>query len=272
MLLPIAIAASSKKPGPSPPRSIGHARLSMSRQRHDDRWRLRRFLEIAGGGAAGVPAGVAALLASLLAMAHWLPRGADEPPLDSRSRLCCSLSPFSAISCFHLHAVWRAWKATAISAGVIMAGIPAAVALLSWLARNAVAPACWPPSRWRSPASSCSLSPAGPDDAHTLGARHGAAGWAVFCEASYVVIGKRLTGNLSPRRISALINLWGLILVTPFGLWAAWSFDFGAVSGNIWLGLVLYALAASMWTVWLWMTGAQAHPGRQGGVFTVFCR
>ena len=40
---------------------------------------------------------------------------------------------------------------------------------------------------------------------------------AVICEASYVVIGKQLTGNVSPKRISALINLWGLALVTPFG-------------------------------------------------------
>ena len=33
---------------------------------------------------------------------------------------------------------------------------------------------------------------------------------AVLCEASYVVIGKRLTGQVSAKRISALINLWGL--------------------------------------------------------------
>ena len=38
---------------------------------------------------------------------------------------------------------------------------------------------------------------------------------AVTCEALYVVIGKQLTGNVSPKRISALINLWGLLLVTP---------------------------------------------------------
>ena len=38
---------------------------------------------------------------------------------------------------------------------------------------------------------------------------------AAVCEASYVVIGKRLTAGVSPRRISALINLWGLVLVTP---------------------------------------------------------
>ena len=36
-----------------------------------------------------------------------------------------------------------------------------------------------------------------------------------------------------PRRISALINLWGLALVTPLGLWQALRFDFGAVPAAI---------------------------------------
>jgi drug/metabolite transporter (DMT)-like permease len=92
---------------------------------------------------------------------------------------------------------------------------------------------------------------------------------AVLCEASYVVIGKRLTGNVSPRRISALINLWGLALVTPFGLWQAWSFDFAAVRPATWTLLLFYALAASMVTVWLWMMGLRHVPSSRAGVFTV---
>jgi drug/metabolite transporter (DMT)-like permease len=91
----------------------------------------------------------------------------------------------------------------------------------------------------------------------------------VFCEASYVVIGKRLTGNVSPRRISALINLWGLALITPFGLWQAFDFEFGRVAAPIWLLLVFHALAASMFTVWLWMQGLRHVPAPQAGVFTV---
>ena len=92
---------------------------------------------------------------------------------------------------------------------------------------------------------------------------------AVLCEASYVVIGKRLAANVSPRRISALINLWGLALVTPFGLWQAWRFDFGSVSPTLWALLVFYAIAASMVTVWLWMKGLQQVPAQRAGVFTV---
>ena len=92
---------------------------------------------------------------------------------------------------------------------------------------------------------------------------------AVLCEACYVVIGKRLTGNLSPRRISALINLWGLALVTPLGLWQALSFDFATVRPAIWGLLLFYALAASMVTVWLWMMGLRHVPSSRAGVFTV---
>ena len=33
--------------------------------------------------------------------------------------------------------------------------------------------------------------------------------------------------------------------------------------------LVFYALAASIWTVWLWMTGLKSVPAAKAGVFTV---
>jgi drug/metabolite transporter (DMT)-like permease len=92
---------------------------------------------------------------------------------------------------------------------------------------------------------------------------------AVVCEASYVVIGKQLTAAVSPRRISALINAWGLLLVTPFGLWQARHFDFGSVGLEHWALLLYYALAASVWSVWLWMRGLRHVPAPRAGVFSV---
>jgi len=92
---------------------------------------------------------------------------------------------------------------------------------------------------------------------------------AVLCEAAYAVIGKKLTGSLAPKRIAALINLWGLALMTPMGVYAAWHFNFSSVTPSLWLLLVFYALAASVWTVWLWMTGLQTVPAARAGVFTV---
>jgi drug/metabolite transporter (DMT)-like permease len=85
-----------------------------------------------------------------------------------------------------------------------------------------------------------------------------------------VVIGKRLTANVSSRRIGALLNLWGLALVTPLGLWQALSFDFGGVPVGTWLLLVFYALAASMVSVWLWLQGLRHVPASRAGVFAVF--
>jgi len=83
------------------------------------------------------------------------------------------------------------------------------------------------------------------------------------------VIGKSLTGRLGPKRISALINLWGFALSTPFGIWFALRFDFSAVPFGIWGLLLVYALAASIGTVWLWMTGLKSVPASQAGVFSV---
>jgi drug/metabolite transporter (DMT)-like permease len=37
----------------------------------------------------------------------------------------------------------------------------------------------------------------------------------------------------------------------------------------MWLLLLFYALAASVWTVWLWMTGLKSVPASRAGVFTV---
>ena len=92
---------------------------------------------------------------------------------------------------------------------------------------------------------------------------------AVVCEASYAVIGKKLTASLGPRRITSLINLWGFALITPLGFYAAQGFDFAAVSNATWLLLLFYSLAASVWTVWLWMTGLKVVDASQAGVFTV---
>ncbi len=206
-----------------------------------------------------------------VAMAHWLRRPAQEPPIDRRTRQLLFLESLLGNFLFSILMLYGMRHADAITAGVVMSAIPAAVALLSWLflreriagrtglaiALAVLGVAILATSR---EASATHVSLLG--IVLLLG--------AVLCEASYVVIGKRLTGQVSPRRISAIINLWGLVLVTPFGLWQAQDFDFAAVSPGLWGGLVLYALAASMWTVWLWMTGLKRVPAARAGVFTVF--
>jgi len=217
-----------------------------------------------------------------LAMWRWLKKPADEAPLSTHTRRLLFLESLLGNFLFSIFMLYGVSMTTAVGAGVVMSSIPAVVALLSWLfLRERIG--------WRSLAGiACAaigitlFSLQKVDSANAL-ASAAAEPWgvsrallgnllvfaAVVCEASYVVIGKRLTDGLGPKRISAIINLWGLALVTPMGLWAALQFDFGAVSMPIWGLLVFYALAASMWTVWLWMTGLKRVPASQAGVFTV---
>ncbi|WP_040328406.1 DMT family transporter [Acidovorax delafieldii] len=217
-----------------------------------------------------------------LAMLHWLKKPADEPPLTPQVRRLLFLESFLGNFLFTVCMIYGVSLTNAVSAGVIMAGIPAAVAVMSWaFLRERVAPRTWV-------AVVCavvgialfSLSKT-EQSAHAVQALDGEntqnLAWlgqlllvgAVVCEAAYSVIGKKLTGALGPKRITALINLWGFALSTPLGLYMAWGFDFAAVRWSIWLLLLFYALAACMWTVWLWMTGLRAVPAAQGGVFTV---
>ncbi len=217
-----------------------------------------------------------------VAMLHWLKKPPDEPPLTPRTRRLLFLESFLGNFLFTLCMITGVKLTTAVSAGVILAAIPAAVAVLSWLfLRERVAARVWAGvacavlgialvalSKQELPAPFPSaLAPSGA--AHLAWLGNLLLIGAVLCEASYAVIGKSLTASLSPRRISALINGWGFVLSTPFGLWLAWRFDFGAVPASMWVLLVFYALAACMWTVWLWMTGLKSVPVAQAGVFTV---
>jgi drug/metabolite transporter (DMT)-like permease len=162
---------------------------------------------------------------------------------------------------------------SAVAAGVIMAAIPAAVALLGWIwlkesisRRVALATALAVVGIGLLSAQGASPS-AGAAQTAWLG--HLLLVGAVLCEAAYAVIGKRLTSSLSPKRITALINLWGLALMTPLGLWSASDFAWSSVPAWAWLALVFYALAASVWSVWLWMTGLRGIDASAAGVFTV---
>ena len=92
---------------------------------------------------------------------------------------------------------------------------------------------------------------------------------AVCCEALYVVIGKHLASRLPPLKVSALINLVGLLLITPFGLWEVYRFNFGGFSGGLWALLIFYSLSASLFAVWLWMSGLKQVPANHAGVFTI---
>lgn len=215
-----------------------------------------------------------------LVMVRWTWPIKGEPPLSRETRRLLFWESFLGNFLFSLCMLAGVGATSALAAGVVMATLPATVALLSWvflrealtrrhlisvgLAVLGVMLLVWA----RSPAQAVGQVGQASEQAPWWGYVLLIA--AVFCEASYVVIGKRLTAEVSPQRISALINLWGLALVTPLGLWQGWNFDFQQVKASHWLLLSFYSVAASVVTVKLWMQGLRGVPASQAGVFTIF--
>jgi drug/metabolite transporter (DMT)-like permease len=217
-----------------------------------------------------------------LAMLHWLKKPADEPPLTQKTKQLLFLESFLGNFLFTLCMIYGVSLTSAVSAGVIMASIPAVVALMSWaFLRERIGVRIWGAIAFAAfgivllALSGPAQPVASPGAQETVPASDKA--WlghlllfgAVLCEAAYSIIGKQLTQTLGPKRITSLINLWGFLLSTPMGLYVAWNFEFTTVPWTMWLLLLFYALAACVWTVWLWMTGLKVVPAAQGGVFTV---
>lgn len=211
-----------------------------------------------------------------VAMLRWLKKPADEKPLSTQSRWLVFLESFLGNFLFTLCMITGVSMTNAVSAGVIMSSIPAVVAVMSWVfLKEKISLRVW--GAVACGAIGIGLLSLAKDSHGAAAAAGGQTAWlgnvlvfcAVLCEAAYAVIGKKLTTVLTPKRISAVINLWGLLLMTPMGLYTALQFNFSTVPANIWLLLVFYALAASVWTVWLWMTGLKVVPAARAGVFTV---
>jgi drug/metabolite transporter (DMT)-like permease len=206
------------------------------------------------------------------AMLPWsLPR-ADEARLTVREQRLFFAMSFFGNFLFSICMLAGVALSSATAAGVIMATIPAAVAVGARLFL----------SETLSPRAllAVALAVGGIVLLQFARAGDGAAPQsallgnlllfgAVLCEATYVLIGKRLAAVRSPLRVSALINLWGLALMTPLGLWQLTQFDLSQVTASSWLLLLFYSLAASLFAVWLWMAGLRQVPAHQAGVFTV---
>ena len=237
-----------------------------------------------------------------IAMLHWLKKPIDEPPMASQTKRLVFIESFLGNFLFSVCMLYGVSMTSAVTAGVIMAMIPAVVALLSWaFLRERISKRVWiaivcgvlgialyslSNSELLSkyirrleqylPVINASIELNSNSKPHNTPST--SSNWlggllligAVLCEAAYAVIGKNLTKTLSPKRISALINAWGFTLITPFGIYFALDFDFRSVPTNSWLLLVFYALAASVWSVWLWMTGLKVIPASAAGVYTVF--
>jgi drug/metabolite transporter (DMT)-like permease len=218
----------------------------------------------------------------ILAMPHWLKAPQDELVMTTNTKRLVFLESFFGNFLFTICMLFGISMTSAVSAGVIMASIPAVIAVMSWFVlgekisrRVVMAIACVSLGTLVFALTNTSIL-MHPDLKSASVQTYANALWgnllifgAVVCEATYAVIGKKLTITLSPKRITALINLWGFALMTPMGLYVAWTFEFASVTSNVWILLIFYAFAASVGSVWLWMTGLKSIPASKAGIFTV---
>ncbi len=205
-----------------------------------------------------------------LVMIPWLRRADDEPLISSATRRALFLQSLFGNFLFSILILSGVAMTSAAAAGVVMAALPPLVAVFSWwFLRERAGARVW---------IAIALAAAG---IALLSTAHSSPGTepnitgnllvlgAAACEAIYVILGKRLTASLSPRRIAALINLIGLVLMTPLGLWQAAQFDFTQIGVPMWALLVFYSLSASIFSTWLWLSGLNCVPASHSGVFTV---
>jgi len=165
-------------------------------------------------------------------------------------------------------------RTSATAAGLIMSMLPAAVALFSLVAlkehvdrRTAVSVAL--AVIGVSALTIVRTGDGGPSGSHAALVGNLFMVGAVCCEATYVVLGKRLTtANVGAMQITAWINLVGFALMLPLGVWQGIGFDFARITPALWSMILLYALGASVVSVWLWLTGLRHVPASQAGVFT----
>jgi drug/metabolite transporter (DMT)-like permease len=218
-----------------------------------------------------------------LAMVPWLVRPPGEPPATRSTWKTLFVLSFFGNFLFSILMLNGVALAGASAAGVVLAAMPALVAVLSWwLLGERASARIWLAIGLAMIGMVLLAMAGGPggSDTATSGWSSGMGGAAslagplllfgcAICEALYVVLGKRLSGVMSAKRISALINLFGLALMTPFGLWQALDFDWATVNASMWALLVFYSLAASMIATWLWLSGLRYVPASHSGVFAL---
>jgi drug/metabolite transporter (DMT)-like permease len=206
-------------------------------------------------------------------MLPWLARETHAPRLDAPAQRWLFLQSLLGNFLFSICMLYGVLYSNALTAGIVMAGIPAAVAVLSWaFLKERISPRMGV-AIGLSVAAVLLLQAA--KDAAPVG-EHYAVGVAlliaaVLCEASYVVLAKKLSGYLSPKRGSALLNAWGWALILPFAAWQLWhtGFELSSITAANWALLGYYAVAASVLSTWLWFTGLRHVPAAQAGVYTV---
>lgn len=148
-------------------------------------------------------------------------------------------------------------RTSSIDAGIILATLPAITALFGFMLRGE--------RPGTAQAAAILLAVAGlglvntaaassPQDGSTLG--NLLVGAAVLCEASFVLISGRIGKVYRPIRLSLAVSAAGLVMAVPLGTQQLLTIPLAGITPATWLGVVWYALSASVFCTILWYWGA----------------
>lgn len=185
-----------------------------------------------------------------------------------------SVTGILLFTCFLLFGVRHS---TALTAGIITATLPAAVAVLSWV---------WLKERLgRFQALGVALAILGvatlslaEDNTLASSAAAGAVTipllgtgllvLAVIAEAFYTIYAKQSALHLAPLPTAFLVNLLGALLFAIPGLWQGLTFDWAQADAGIWALIVVFALGSSVFALVFWYMGVKHVEAHVAGLFT----
>ena len=217
------------------------------------------------------------------AMLHWLKKPAFEAPMSSQTKRLLFLESFLGNFLFSICMLFGVSLTSAVAAGVIMASIPAAVAVMSWLfLRERISLRVWL-------AVACAVlgvalvslskqelvAPIISGPGADLASKNAWLGnlllvGAVLCEAAYAVIGKKTHGRPEPPSVSPRSSTCGVLRWSHRSV-CGWpgALTSGRLQAQAGCCCCFTRSRPACGTVWLWMTGLKTVPANRAGVFTV---
>jgi drug/metabolite transporter (DMT)-like permease len=90
---------------------------------------------------------------------------------------------------------------------------------------------------------------------------------AVCCEATYSLVGKRLTADLSPLGISVGVALVATAVFAPFAAWDAVHMSWGDATVGDWLAVLWWGAGTFALGSWLWFEGMKRTTPARASAF-----
>jgi drug/metabolite transporter (DMT)-like permease len=160
---------------------------------------------------------------------------------------------------------------SALEGGLVLSALPAAIAIGSalWL-RERLAARSWLAALLAGVAMA--VITLARTEVHAPGSLAGNALVlvAVFGEAVYVLLAKRVAGRVGVITASFWMQLFSALLLLPLSLIAAPDLAFGAIDARIGALLVFHSLTASVLALLLWFNGLRRAKASIAGVFGAF--